>query len=78
MVMMEVGTRRMKLAIYYLHFSDRLMENGLENSETGGRSASEGCLKQVEMVADLGKLQRGWREADEFRGYLRKRVNRTW
>ena len=46
------------------------MENKLENSETGGRNASEGCLRQVETVGWPRKLAR---KGDELRTYLRKR-----
>lgn len=65
----------MKPATYYLHFSDCIMENELENHKSRGRNASEGCLMKVELVAD--RETAGWGEVDAFRQYLRKRVNRT-
>lgn len=51
------GTLQIKSATCNLHLSDCTLENKLENSETRGRNTSEGCLRQVEMVAGLGNWQ---------------------
>ena len=47
----------MKSATCNLHLSDCTLENQSENSGTGGRNASEGCLRQVETVASIGNRQ---------------------
>lgn len=51
------GTLQIKPATCNLQLGDCTLEDKLENSATGGRNTSEGCLRQVEMVAGLGNWQ---------------------
>lgn len=64
----------MKSATCNLHLSDCTLENKSENSETGGRNASEGCLRQVETVAGLGN----WQGKEMNSGRIQETGKETW